>query len=264
MTPSEIVAGVIDWRFAHPSADTLLAFHAKKLAALPLARKVIAQLGANQGLTPVDIERILERLSGVEQVAISVGENQTVVMVTGRGSDSTLPPLEPGWKAVPVVGNAVLVGQLDAVEQAVQRLTKNDPPSEMMRSAMERQADSEFWAVAFFGLVGSDAGSTKVKRFSLEISIRDHLTSDLVLEFNGSPDAKTLATWAPSLKGAIEGNVVHVTTTIDADEVQQKLDQIAASPIGEHLTALVKSTRYLPMRNTTVPRQTKPVIYGLD
>jgi hypothetical protein len=237
VTPGEIAAGAIDWRFADPSADTLVGFHARKLAAEPLARKVIARLGANIGLTPGEIENLIERLSGVEQVGISAGQNQTVVMITGRGNESIVPPLEPGWKATPVAGNALLVGQADAVDQAVQRLPQDVPPSEMMRMAMKRQSDNEFWAVGF---------AQPVKGFSLEVWIRDRLTSEL------------------TLGGAIEGNVTHVTTTIEPDEVQQKLGQVAASPVAEYLTALVKPTRYLPMHDAAVPKQAKPVIYGLD
>lgn len=264
VTPAEIVAGAIDWRFADPSADTLVGFHARRLAAMPLARKMITQWGANLGLTPAQTGSIVERLSGVEQVAISIGQNQTVVMITGRENDSTLPVLEPGWKATPVLGNAMVVGPADAVDKAVQRLTKDDPPGEMMRLAMKHQADNELWAVGFAGLAGPKAESTKVKAFSMEVSIRDHLTSELALEFDGPPNAKALGTWAPALKGGIDGNVVHVTTTIEADEVEQKLGQIAASPMGEHLTALLKPTRYLPIHDTSVPKQAKPVIAGLD
>jgi hypothetical protein len=263
VTPSEIAAGAIDWRFADPSADTLVGFHARRIAAEPVARKVIAQLGGNLGLTPAEIGNIVERLSGVEQVAISASQNQTVIMVTGRESDSTLPPLEPGWKATPVGGNAILVGQVEAVDQALQRLTKDDPPGEMMRLAMKRQADNEFWTIGFAGLASRQTESTKVKGFSLEVCIRDHLTSELALEFNGPPDAKALAAW--DRKGAIECNVIHVTTTIEANEVQQKLGQTtAANPMGEYLTALVKPARYLPMHEATVPKQAKPVIFGLD
>jgi hypothetical protein len=49
-----------------------------------------------------------------------------------------------------------------------------------------------------------------------------------------------------------------------ADEVQQKFGPIAVSPLGQRLTALVQAARYLPVRDTTQPKQSKPVIYGLD
>jgi hypothetical protein len=265
VTAADIVAGAIDWRFADPSADTLVGFHGKTLASEPLARKVIAQLGAHLGLSPTEVDNVLARLSGVQQVAISVGRNQTVVMVTGRGSDSALPALDPGWKVAPVAGNAMLVGPAEAVDLAVQRMAKDDPPSDMMRLAMRRQAYSDFWAAGFAGLASPEAGSTKVKTFAMGVSIRDHLMSELSVEFNEPPDAKALGTWAPQLKSAIDGNVVHVTTTIEPDELQQKLAQIAPRSIGEHLASLVKPTRYLPQHDSAAMSiQAKPVIHGLD
>jgi hypothetical protein len=262
VTAADIMAGTIDWRFADPSADMLVGFHAKKLATGTLARKASAQLLANFGLAPAEIDSVLDRLSGVEQVGISVSQSHTVVMITGRGSDSAPPPLEPGWKAVPVVGNALLVGPADAVDQAVQRLAKDDPPGELMRVAMKRQAVNEFWAIGF--AAGLDAEHAKVKSFSMQLLVRDHITSALALEFREPPDAKTLGAWAPALKAVTEGNLVHVTTMMEADEVQQKLSQIAASPIGEHLAALVKPTAYLPIHEATAPEPAKPKIYGLD
>jgi hypothetical protein len=33
LTPAEIAAGTIDWRFADPSADTLVGFRARRIAA---------------------------------------------------------------------------------------------------------------------------------------------------------------------------------------------------------------------------------------
>ncbi len=262
VTAADIIAGTIDWRFADPSADTLVGFHAKNLATVPLARKAVAQLGANLGLAPAEVQNLLDRMSGVEQVGISVSQSHTIVMITGRGSDSVIPPLEPGWKATPVVGNALLVGPADAVDQALQRLAKDDPPGEMMRIAMKRQATNEFWAIGF--AAGLDAEHAKVKSFSMQLLVRDHITSALALEFSAPPDAKALGVWAPALKAVVEGNLVHATTTMEPDEVQQKLSQIAASPIGEHLAGLVKPTLYLPMPAVTAPEQAKPKIFGLD
>jgi hypothetical protein len=73
-----IVVGGIDWRFADPAADALAGFNFSGLSASPLARIVIAQLGARQGLTEADVQRIFDALSGVEQVALSVRDNRVV------------------------------------------------------------------------------------------------------------------------------------------------------------------------------------------
>ena len=155
----------------------------------------------------------------------------------------------------------MLVGHADAVDQATQRIAMKAPPSELARLAEERQASSEFWAIASARLVGPQAVSAGVKRFSLTVSIRDRLTSDAALEFYQAPDAKTLEMWQTTLGAAtLEGSVVHARTSMEAGEARQKFSQIATGPLGERLAALVEGARYLPMRDTTVPRQTRPVI----
>jgi len=166
---------------------------------------------------------------------------------------------------MPVVGNALLIGQAEAVDQAVLRLGKDDPPGEMMRMAMRRQANNEFWALGFAGQAGPEAGTTKVQGFSWELSLRDgFFISELALQFSAPPNAKELETWMPALKGVVQGSAVRASTNIESEEVEQKLGLIAASPVGEHLMALVKPTRYLPIHDASVPKQAKPKIYGLD
>jgi hypothetical protein len=265
VTPSVIVVGGVDWRFADPFADALIGFNLSGLSASPLARSLITQLGATQGITEADVQKIFDGLAGVDQVALSVRDNRIVALVTGRVTASTLSAPEADLKAVPVTGNAVLVGHADAVDQAVQRIEMKGPPTEFMRLAEERQASSEFWAIGSAGLIGPQTLSAGMKRFSLTVSIRNRLTSDVAFEFNGVPNANTLEMWQRTLGAAtLEGNVAHFRISMDADEVQQKFGQIAPSPLGQRLAALVKAARYLPVHETTVPRQTKPMIYGLD
>jgi hypothetical protein len=265
VTPSVIVVGGIDWRFADPSADALVGFNYSALSSSPLARSVIAGFRANQGLTEADMQKIFERLSGVGQVALSVRGSQIVAMIGGRAADSTLPTLEAGLKAVPVSGNAMLVGHSDAVDQAVQRIAAKGPPAELTHLAEERQAGSDFWAVGSAGFAGPQAVSAGAKRFSLAISIREHLASDLFLEFDGIPGANTLGLWQPTFGVAtLEGNVVHVKTSMEADEVRRKFGQIAASPHGRRLADLITAARYLPAPGSSVPKPTKPIIYGLE
>ena len=57
------VAGPIDWRFADPHADALAGFNFGVLAASPLGRGLIARLGAVQGLTEADMEKVFSGLS---------------------------------------------------------------------------------------------------------------------------------------------------------------------------------------------------------
>jgi hypothetical protein len=259
VTPSVIVVGGIDWRFADPLADAVVGFDSNRLSASPLALNLIAQLGTSQGLTDQDMQKIFEGLSGADQVALSVRDNRIVVMVTGRMTDSTLPALEPGWKAVPVLGNATLIGHADAVDQAVQRIAMDGPPAELTRLAKDRQANSDFWAAGSTTFAGPQAVSAGAKRFSLTVSMLDHVTSDTAFEFNAVPDAEM---WPATLGGAtIEGNVVQVRMSLEAYEVRQRFGRIAADSLGQRLGELLKTARYLPLR---AAQRTKPTIYGLD
>jgi hypothetical protein len=265
VTPSLIVVGGIDWRFADPLADALVGFNFSRLSASPLARNLIAQLAAKQGLGEADLQKLFDGLSGVDQVALSVRNNRIVAMVTGSVADSTLPAPEAGLKAVPISGSGMLFGHADAVDQAVQRIAIKGPPTELTRLAEERQAGSEFWAIGSAGLVGPQAVSAGVKRFLLTVWIRTNLTSDVALEFNGVPSPNALQMWQTKLGAAtVEDNAIHVRASMEADEVRQKFGQIAESQLGEGLAALVQAARYIPVRDNTAPKQTKPIIYGLD
>jgi hypothetical protein len=256
----------IDWRFADPFADALVGFNFGRLAASPLTRKLIAQLGAKQGLAEADMQKIFDGLSGVDEVALSFHNKQVVVMITGRVTDASIPAPGAGLKAVPVSGDAMLVGHADAVDWALRRIAMKLPPTELTQLAQERQASSEFWAIGSPWLVGPQAVSAGVKRFSLTVSIRDRITSDAAFEFNAVPNPSTLRQWQTNLGAAtLEGNTMHVRTSMEAAEVQQKFAQVVASPVGRQLGALVEAAKYFPVPDTTtVPKQTKPVIYGLD
>ena len=260
-----IVVGGIDWRFSDPFADALVGFNVTGLAASPLTHGLIAQLGVKQGLTEGDIQKILDGMSGVDQIALSIRDNRILVMVTGHVTDLTLPASAGVLKAVPVSASAMLIGNADAVDQALQRIAMKAPISELARLAEAWQASNEFWVIGSGRLVGPQAVAAGMQRFSLTVSIRDSITSDWAFAFNGLPSAKTLQTWQTTLGAAtLEGNVVHARMSIEGDEVRQKFGQIATGPLGEHLASLVGAARYLPARNTTFPKQSKPVIYGLD
>jgi hypothetical protein len=264
-TPSAIDAGGIDWRFADPSADALAVLSCAKLSAAPFARSLIDQLGANEGLRQADVQTIFRALSGLNHVALSVREDRIVLMVTGRAPDAILRAPEAGWKAMSLSGNAMLIGHADAVDQAVQRISMDNPLGELASMAQERPSDSEFWAAGSAKLAGQEAVTAGVKRFSLRASMRDRLTSDTAFEFNGAPDASAIREWLSTLGDVkIDGSVVQVRMSMEADETRQNFGQIAVSPLGRRLGALIKSARYLPVRDTPTTVHTKPVIYGLD
>ena len=266
VTPSLIVVGAIDWRFADPFADALVGLNFSGISASPLARSLITLLGAKQGLTEAEIQKIFDGLSDVDQVALSVRNNRMVAMITGHVADTTLPAPEAGLKAVPISAGAILIGHTEAVDQAIQRIGMKSTPTELTRSAEQRQASSEFWTIGSAGLLGPQGVTAGVKRFSLTVWIRDRLTSDVAFEFNGVPSASTLRTWRTKLGSTaiVEGNAIHVRAAMEAGEVQQKVGEVVAGPMGQGLAALVEAARYLPVRDSAAPKQTKPIIYGLD
>jgi hypothetical protein len=172
-----------------------------------------------------------------------------------------VPATEAGMKTYPVSGNSMLFGSADVVDQAVQRITAKGPLSDLAQAAGERQASSEFWAIGSGSAMGQQGVDAGVKRFSLMVSVRNRLTSDVAFEFNAPPSAKTLEI----LPGAeVFGNVVHAKMSMDASEAQQKFGEIVASLAGERLAILVEAARHFPARDTAAPKQTKPVIFGLE
>ena len=265
VTPSVIVIGKIDWHFADPFADALVGINCSGLTASPLARDLISEIGAKSGLTDVDVQKILDGLSGIDQATLSVHNNRVVVMITGSVAGSALPAPEAGLKAVPVAGGAMLLGHVDEVDQALARMAAKGPLNELMQRAEAWQTASEFWVTGSAVLVGPDAVRAGIKRFSLTVAIRDRLSSDLALEFFGVPSAVTLKALQSKLGVAsLEGSTLHARSSLDAIALRQKFAEITGGPLGAPLTALVEAARYLPARDPSVPKRTHPVIYGLD
>jgi hypothetical protein len=264
--PALISIGGIDWRFADPFPDALIGMNFSRLSGSPMARALVAQLGAQQGLNTADLEKIFDGLSDVDQVAISVHNNRMVAMITGQVTETAAMPVpEAGFKIVPITGNSMLLGHADAVDQAARRVAAPAWPSDLTRMAEERQASCEFWLIGSAGLAGPQAASTGLKRFTMAVYIRDRLISDIAFEFNGIPAPAVLKNLQTAVGPiSVEGATAHYRMSIEASEVQQRFGQIAASPAGKQLSALVAAAKYIPARDTSVPKQTKPVIYGLD
>ena len=262
--PTKDAAG-IDWRFADPYADTVAVLDSNKLPAAALARSLINQLAANQGLNATEAQSVFRALSAVNQVALSVRDEKIVILVTGRPADAILPALERDWKAVTLGGDALLIGNSSAVEQASQRLTMDIGLGDLPLAAQHRTGGSEFWMAGSAELAGQEAMSAGVKRFELMASMHDGLASDTVFEFDGAPDANAIQSWLGTLGGArLDGTAVHMTMSMNAEDTRQNLSKIAVSSLGQHLGTIVKSARYIPVRDTSATVHTKPVIYGLD
>jgi hypothetical protein len=261
--PSMMMVAAMDWRFVDPFADAVLGINFSRIVDSTLAHALVAQLGAKAGMTEADVKKLFDGLSGLDQIALSVRDNKMVVMLTGSVTDTAPPAPEAGMKVVPLSAGVMLFGTPDAVDQAAQRISMKVPLSDMAKSAQERQASSEFWAMGSARLFGPQAQNAGLRRFFLTVWIRNNLISDLAFEFNGVPNPRALAELS-KLGGTLEGNVLHSRTAIEASELQQKLGEVVASPFGDQLAAMVSAARSLPARDTTAPKQTKPVIYGLD
>jgi hypothetical protein len=55
------------------------------------------------------------------------------------------------------------------------------------------------------------------------------------------------------IKGAVDGNKVHVKMSVEIDKVQPSLAEIVVTPLGEYLWALGKAGRYVPVRDACLP-----------
>jgi len=231
-TPSLIVIGGIDWRFADPSADALVGINYRALSTSTAGRDLLAQLGAN-----------LDGLSRVDQIALSVRGNRILALVTG----AVLVTPESALKLVSVTANTMLIGHPDAVDEALQRLARKAPLSELLRSAEDRQSKSDFWVFASPGFLESQSLTAGVKRFDLTLSVQNGLDSDLVVEFDGSPNPATIRAWRA--ESTLEGNVAHLKVSVEG--------QILA-----RLKPLAQAAKYLQAPES--PKHAKPVIYGLD
>jgi hypothetical protein len=260
--PSVIVAGGVDWRFADPAADVLVTMSFNNLEPSPLAQFVMSAFGASQGLTEMNMEEIIQAFSGVQQVALSLRGDQILMMVNGCSPDTTVPALEPGWKAVPA-GTSMVIGATAQVDLAIQRLSKDDPPPELARSAARRQANGDLWAASSGSAAGLDAVTAGAKRISVLASMRSRLTSESVFEFSHPPDGNAIAALVAGPGFAsVEANAVRVKASIEPDHIQQNVPDIAASPFGEYLRVLLNASRYIPVRDPA-KSQPKPKIAGL-
>ena len=262
--PEMTMVSAIDWRFADPFADAVVGLNFNGLAASPLARDLVKQIGGKQGLSDADVQKIFDGLSDVEQMAISVRNQHVAVMIAGNVANSMSFPPDPDLKVVPLSSNTLLLGHIDAVDQARWRISMKGPVTDQMRWFEARQSSSEFWANGSAAFMGQ-AAIPGFQRFSMAVSLRDRLTSDLAFEFNGPPSPAILRQ-APTTFGTVslEGNTLHARASLEAEQARQKFADIQSSPLGPLLAKLVEGVKYLPARDTSVPKRTKPMIYGLD
>lgn len=255
----------IDWRFADPFADSLAVLDCVRLSTSGFARDLIARLGSAQGLTPSQAQDVLHALSGVRRIALSVRGDAVLIMVTGRPADAVLPALESGWKALPLGASAVLIGPSAAVEEASRRLLAGDGLAGFPLAAQHRPADAAFWMIGSATLAGSDAVAAGAKQFDLAASLADPLSIVTTFHFDAAPAPAAIRPWLNTLGGvSVQGQIIRAKLSLDQSGLQQDSTQLAASPLSVGLAAVIRSARYLPVRDNAATVHTKPVIYGLD
>jgi hypothetical protein len=220
----------------------------------------MSAVAANQGLKEANMGPIFDAFSSVNQVAVSIRGDQTLIMVSGCSKECSLPALETGWKALPAE-NGMLIGPAEAVDQAAQRIASNGPLPELARSARNLQANGDIWVASS---TDPDTVKAGAKRVVVTASMRDRLTGDSVFEFGQAPDAKTID-MLPVGPGvaSVEGTKVRVKMSVEIDKVQPSLAEIAVTPLGEYIWILVKAGRSVPARDPA-KAQPKPKIFGLD
>ena len=258
------VVGDMDWQFAEPSADAFGGLHVSRLATSPLARSVIMALGAQRGVRDAEMQSVLERLSMVDEAGISVKDRRIVAALSGQVNEF-LSLAAAGAKTAPLSRGLGLIGHDQAVDAAAQRVALKLAPSDWTQNAEAWQSGSDLWVVGSGDLLGAEAVSTGLQRFSLTVWAADTLTSEMVFEFNAPPAGDALRKWQAVL-GAVEpeGTILRWRTAVNAEELRQSLDRIVASPLGQDLAQLVRAARYLPVRPPSAPKSARPVIYGLD
>lgn len=262
--PSVITTSAINWRFADPHADALASISFSRIAATPIELGVMAGLGSKLGLSADDMATVFDAFSEVDQVALSIRAGRILIMVTGCAPDAVIPALEANWKAEPIK-NGMLIGPSNDVDQAILRIADDGALSELARLASTRQANGAFWATGSGDVAGAVAEGANVKRFTLTASMRNRLASDLAFEFQQPPDENALRALPVPLGGATTtGNSAHFKMSMEADEIEQNIDQIALTPLGKYVGALVAAGRYIPRHDPDAKPRVKPTIHGLD
>ncbi|HLG99060.1 MAG TPA: hypothetical protein VKX49_22300 [Bryobacteraceae bacterium] len=264
MSPSVIVVGGIDWRFVDPQADAVAGFNFSAGPISALDRSIIQEFARQQGFTGEKTGKILDALSGVGQIVLSVRGNETVAIVTGGAADAARAALDLGWKLVPLPGNDVLIGPAEAVDGAAQRVALQLPLGEMQLFAEQQAARGRYWLVAAGWTAGPKAVAAGLRRIAVSLSVTDQILADAAFEFNGPADPNVLPKWQANLGGfAIDGGTVHFRTAIGAPDIETRLGAMTESPLGQQLGQVLKIARSLPAPDDSTTRS-KPVIYGLD
>ena len=264
-TADDAASDGIDWRFVDPQAEWLAGFNFNELRPSPLARTLLSRLGAMQGLTASEMQAIFDALAGVQRIAVSAVDKRVLIMAVCNAPPSAAPSVEPGWRTARVGGNAILAGDAESVDRALERLAADGPLSDLAALALERQGNSDVWVAGSGKMAVSRPIDGEIARFSIAASIQEQFNADLLLDFKRVPDAGVIRNW-PRMMHTVtfDGDIAHISIRMEGDEVLRRFDEIAASLVGERLGALLAAARHIPATSANTAGHDKPVVYGLD
>ncbi|HEY3740283.1 MAG TPA: hypothetical protein VGL53_10585 [Bryobacteraceae bacterium] len=266
----DAVGSAMNWKFADPASDVIAGVSVKALASSDVAKHLVGLLATQGGLSQPDIDALFQKLSDVDQVIVSVKNNQIVAFVIGPVPDAiiqvgsvTFP--DTGLKAVQVSKFAMLVGHVAAVDQALARIADGAPLSGLTPIAeLRARSGAEFWAIGASAFVTPEAAHAGAMRSALTVWIRDMVTTELAFDMTSAPTPAALrAAQAKLGPVAVEGNTVFTRTAINPNDLVAQFPAMMGGPIGGQLSALVSAARYLPAADPAAKKR-KPVIVGLD
>lgn len=266
----DALGSAMNWKFADPSADVIAGISVKALTASDLAKHLVGQLAIQGGLSQPDVDALFQKLSDTEQVTVSVKNNQVVAFVIGQVPDAivqsgSLTFADTGLKAVQVSRFAMLVGHVQAVDQALARIADGAPISGLTTLAeMRARSGAEFWAIGSAAFVLPEAARAGAMRSAMTVWIRDVVTTELAFDMNGAPTPAALRSAQARLGPVgVEGNTVFTRTAMNGNDMVAQFPAMMGGPVGGQLSALVVAARYLPASDPAAKKR-KPTIVGLD
>jgi hypothetical protein len=266
----DAVTSSMNWKFVDPSSDVLTGINVRALAGSELARRLIASLAAQADIQQAEVSKLFEKLSEVDRIIVSVRNTEVVAFVIGQVPDpiaqqGSMALPDAGLKAVQVSKNAMLVGHVNAVDQALARIAEQGPPSDLARlGETKMNQGAEFWAVGRSSFVLPEAASAGAAWSTLTIWIRDAVTTEFAFDLAGPPSQAVLRDAQAKLGTFwVQGNTILTRTSLSGDQVTAEFSKMAAGPVGQQLSLLVAAAQFTPGRDPNAPKR-RPVIVGLD
>ncbi|MGH9593144.1 MAG: hypothetical protein ACRD5L_08635 [Bryobacteraceae bacterium] len=268
-----------DWRFAQPGATLVGGVRLEALLQSPILNTVIEQATAKDPSMTAMVGMVRGALSGVSDVRFSVLDTgagkdpEVLTLVTGRMDDAAATALSKNQlKVYRVDANTLLLGQGDAMADAIKRLSE-PPPASQNRAVLRGKslAGYDLWIAGTLPVMPMTAAlGDLLHGLALGLSMQDDLRVELALD-TGSPQmAEDLihkvreaqrenpAAGAATLLTNVDGATARFRLSVEKSVVLQALQEaIANGGISALSAAAPKFKEKEPV--------SKPItIYGLD